>query len=242
MQINQSLKERDWKNKQILKGINDNLLPKLNVNQSRDTRQIIDWFKKLKCKSKSKFVKVDIKEHYPSITEETLDEAISFASNHPAVSLENIRIIKHDQNSLLFYLGQAWKKKESSNCFDVTMGSYDGAELCELIGIFTQSVLQDVINKEGMGLYRDDGLIVLNKVTSQNTDKIRKKIIHVFKDNGFSIDIMTNLVEVNFLDVTFNQRNRSHQPYKKPNDELKNIYVLFNHPPQILKQLTASIN
>ena len=43
-----------------------------------------------------------------------------------------------------------------------------------------------------MGLYREDGLIVLNKVTSQNTDKIRKKIIHVFKDNGFSIDIMTN--------------------------------------------------
>ena len=31
------------------------------------------------------------------------------------------------------------------------MGSYDGAELCELIGIFTQSVLQDIINKEAMG-------------------------------------------------------------------------------------------
>ena len=65
MQINQSLKERDWKNKQILKGINDNLLAKLNVNQSRDTRQIIDWFKKLECKSKSEFVKVDIKNIIP---------------------------------------------------------------------------------------------------------------------------------------------------------------------------------
>ena len=61
MQINQPLNKRDWKNKQILKGINDNLLAKLNVNQSRDTRQVIDWFKKLECKSKSKFVKVDIK-------------------------------------------------------------------------------------------------------------------------------------------------------------------------------------
>ena len=65
MQINQSLKERDWKSKQILKGINDNLLAKLNVNQSRDTRQIIDWFKKLECKSKSEFVKVDIKNIIP---------------------------------------------------------------------------------------------------------------------------------------------------------------------------------
>ena len=88
------------------------------------------------------------------------------------------------------------KKKQSSSCFDVTRGSYHGAELCELIGIFTQSVLQDIINKEAMGLYRDAGIIVLNEVTSQKTIKIRKKIIKVFKVNGFSIDIVTNLVEV----------------------------------------------
>ena len=93
------------------------------------------------------------------------------------------------------------------------MGSYDRAELCELIVIFTQSVLQGTINKEAMGLHRDDELIVLNKVTSQKTDKIRKKIIQVFKDNGFSIDIVTNLVEVNFLDVTFNLRNGSYRPF-----------------------------
>ena len=93
-----------------------------------------------------------------------------------------------------------------------------------------------------MGSYRDHGLIVLKKVTSQNTDKIRKKIIQVFKDNGFSIDIVTNLVEVNFLDVKFNLRNESYQPYKKPNDELKYINVLSNHPPQILKELTVTIS
>ena len=52
---------------------------------------------------------------------------------------------------------------------------------------------------------------------------------------------MTNLVEVNFLDVTFNLRNGSYRPYKKPNDELKYINVLSNHPPQILKQLTTTI-
>ena len=126
---------------------------------------------------------MDIKEYYPSITEETLDKAISFASNHTTVSLEDICIIKHSRKSLLFHLEQAWKKKESSSCFDVTMGSYDGVELCELIGIFTQLVSKDIINKEGMGLYKDDGLISLNKVTSQKTDKIRKKIMKVFKDN-----------------------------------------------------------
>ena len=68
-------------------------------------------------------------------------------------------------------------------------------------------------------------------------DKIRKKIIHIFKDNVFSIDIVTNLVEVNFLYVTFNLRNGSYQPYKK----LK-YNVLSNHPSQILKQLTTTIS
>ena len=122
------------------------------------------------------------------------------------------------------------------------MGSYYGAELCKLIGIFMQSVLKDIINKETKGLHTDDGLIVLNKVTSQKTDKIGKKIIQVFKDNGFSIDIVTNLVEVNFLDVTFNLRNGTYRPYKKPNDELKYINVLSTHPLQILKQLTTTIS
>ena len=122
------------------------------------------------------------------------------------------------------------------------MGSYDEGELYELIGIFTQSVLKDIKNKEVMGLYRDDGHIVLNKGTSQKTDKIRKKLIQVFKDNGFSIDIVTNLVEFNFLDVTFNLRNGSYRPYKKPNDKLKHMNVLSNHPPRILKQLTTTIS
>ena len=203
-------------------------MAKLNINQWRETSQVIDSFKKLKCKSKSKFIQVGIKEYYPSITEETLDKAIWFASTHTEVSLEDIHIIKHSRKSLLFHLEQAWKKKESSSCFDVTMGSYDGAELCKLIRIFTQLVLQDAINKDAMGLYRDF--------------EITKKTIHVFKDNGFSNDMVINLMEVNFLNVTFNLRKRSYQPYKKPNDELKYINVLSTHPPQILKQLNTTIN
>ena len=70
-----------------------------------------------------------------------------------------------------------------------------------------------------MSLYRVDGTIVLSKVTSQKTIKIRKEIIKFFKDNGFSIDIVTKLVQINFLDVSFNLRNGSYQPCKKPNDE-----------------------
>ena len=90
--------------------------------------------------------------------------------------------------------------------------------------------LQDIINKEAIRLYRlDDGLTVLNKVTSQNINKIRKKIIQLFDDNDFSIDIVTNLVEVNFLDFTFNHRNGSYRWYKKANDERQ--YQCLVKPP-----------
>ena len=71
-----------------------------------------------------------------------------------------------------------------------------------------------------MDLYRFDDLIVLKNKNGQQTDRTRKKIVKIFKDTDFSIDITTNLVEVNFLHVTFNLVNETYRPYRKPNDEL----------------------
>ena len=36
------------------------------------------------------------------------------------------------------------------------MDSYDGSELCELIRVFTESILQVIINNYAMGFYRGD--------------------------------------------------------------------------------------
>ena len=76
------------------------------------------------------------------------------------------------------------------------MGSYDGVEVCELIGIYIQSLLTNILPKDNMGLYRDDGLFILRKINKQQTDKIRKKIISIFKNINFKIEIVTNLTEV----------------------------------------------
>ena len=122
------------------------------------------------------------------------------------------------------------------------MGSYDGAELCELIGIYIQSLLTNILSKDNMGLYRDDGLFILRKINKQQTDRVRKKIISIFKNIDFKIEIVTNLTEVDFLDVTFNLENNTYRPYKKPNDKLIYIDVSSNHPPQIKKQLTKIIS
>ena len=137
------------------------------------------------------------------------------------------------------------EEKDTYSSFDVTMGSFDGAELCELIGIYIQSLLTDsieLITKENIGLYRDDGLILLRNTNSQQTDRSRKRIIKKFQSIGFKIEIVTTLQVVDFLDVTFNSINNAHRPYKKPNDNLTYINTSSNHPPNIIKQLTKTVS
>ena len=72
-------------------------------------------------------------------------------------------------------------KKHTESCFDVTMGSFDGAEVCELVGIFILYFLAKLINKNDCGLYMDDGLLILRNVNGQQTDQIRKNIIKYLK-------------------------------------------------------------
>ena len=105
-----------------------------------------------------------------------MNKALDFAENYTIISKEGIRLIFHCRKSLLFFNDEAWKKKDKDSSFDVTMGSFDGAELCELIAIYIQSLLTDsveLITKENIGLYRDDGLILLRNINSQQTDRLR---------------------------------------------------------------------
>ena len=198
----------------------------MNYNQWKNTYNVINWFKIITHKTHCKFIQLDIKEFDPSITEETLNKALDFAADHTKISKEDIRLIYHYKKSLLFFNDEAWKKKDTDNSFDVTMGSFDGAELCELIGIYIQSLLTDsieLITKENIGLYQDNGLILLHNVNSQQTDRLRKRIIKKFQSIGFKTEIATNLQEVDFLDATFNLINNTYRPYKKPNDNLTYI-------------------
>ena len=146
-----------------------------------------------------------------------LDTAIYFPRQHTDILNKNLRKIKHCRKSLFYNNQEPWKKKNTSSCFDVTMGSYDGAEICELVGIFLLFLLAHIIDINSSGLYRDDGLILLLYVNRQNMDRIRKNVIKIFKEVEFKIEIKTNLKIVDFLDVAFNLTNGTYRPYKKPN-------------------------
>ena len=63
------------------------------------------------------------------------------------------------------------------SCLDMTMGSYDGAEICELVGIFIFTRLATIIKKSNCRLYRDNGLVILRNVNGQQRDRTCKNII-----------------------------------------------------------------
>ena len=134
------------------------------------------------------------------------------------------------------------RKKNTESYFGVTIGSFDGAEICELVGIHILSLLSNKLDKQSTGLYRDDGLVLLRNTSKQKTDRIRKDITEIFQNAGFKIEIKTSLHIVDFLDVTFNLLDGTYKPYKKPNDQLLHVNTLSNHPPQIIKQLPISIS
>ena len=119
----------------ILDDINSRLRDSLGVNQWKDKMQVIDWFKKIEDKSRYKFTVFDIENFYPSITEDLLKKALNFASKRVGIKKEDKEIVFHARKSLLFNKEETWVKKEGGT-FDVTMGAYDGAEVCELVGTY----------------------------------------------------------------------------------------------------------
>ena len=182
----------------------------------------------------------DIKEFYPSIKEQLLKEALDFANSYINIPENDKKIINHARKSLLFNKQQTWIKKESG-LFDVTMGAYDGAEVCELVGSFLLYALSLKYNKTNIGLYRDDGLAVFRNVSGAHCEKIKKEFQKLFWQHGLKLIIKCNLKIVDFLDVTLNLTDSTYKPYHKPNDEICYIHKESNYQSSITKQLPISI-
>ena len=77
------------------------------------------------------------------------------------------------RKSLLFYNDAFWVKKQGNELFDVAMGSYDGAEVADLVGLFILHTLGREIKDLDIGLYRDDGLGVVHKANGHTMDNLK---------------------------------------------------------------------
>ena len=123
-----------------------------NVNQWRNTHSVIDWFCAIKGKSQCTFLIFDIADFYPSISEALLTLSLDYAKQFTTVSDEDEEIILHSRKTLLFNDNEPWVKAGDCPMFDVAMGSYDGAEVCELVGLYIPHKLTTAFPDGNIGL------------------------------------------------------------------------------------------
>ena len=110
----------------------------------------------------------------------------------------------------------------------------------EIIGLFLLNNLSEKYGKSNVGLYRDDGLVLLRNTSGPQSERTRKDITREFKKQGLNISISTNQKICNFLDVTLNLTDGTHSPYRKPNNETLHIDTNSNYPPTIIKHLPSA--
>ena len=225
--------------KQKLQIITRSIRRKLQLNQWINTDDVLNWFDSLENKSRLSFINFDIVEFYPSISEKLFSDALDFAGKIVSISMDDRDIFMNARSSLLHSKGENWVKK--TGIFDTTMGAYDGAECCELIGLFMLVKMKEQYPQLNLGLYRDDGLGAHRRIPGPQLERIKKGVIKLFKSHGLSITITTSLKQVDFLDVTLDLQNETYKPYSKPNNTPSYIHVSSNHPTTIIKKIPEII-
>ena len=187
-------------------------------------------------------MKYDIVDYYPSISEELLDRAFRYAGRFTLVKDEDVRIVKSACRVVLFDDDDnTWIKKSTGENFDISMGSFQGAEVCELVGLYLLDRVTQVLGKSNVGLYRDDGLAVLYNASGVITERLIKRLHTIFKKEGLKITVEAGLQKTDFLDVTFDLEGNKFYPYRKPNNKPLYVHRQSNHPNSIIKQLPKMI-
>ena len=240
--INPTKTELGKVSKAVLDDVNTRIRNSINVNQWKNSYSVTEWFNSLENKLNCRFLSFDIIEFYPSITQELLETVLQWASTITTITDKKEAIIHHARKSLLFHGSTPWVKKNNDSMFDVTMGSFDGAEICDLVGLFLLNQLAKKFGNKFVGLYRDDGLVILQGKSARIADNVGKEMHEIFKVYGLRITADINHQSVNFLDITLNLSDGTYAPHTKPNNVPLYINRNSNHPPAIIKQIPRSIN
>ena len=104
------------------------------------------------------------------------------------VAEDNLKLHLNAAKSFAYYGTKLYRAKQDANNnptnptnFNITMGSFDGAEVCELVGLYLlhKLVQKGIFKREHVGLYRDDGLAVVEVKRGQLKDYNDKmKLVH----------------------------------------------------------------
>ena len=110
------------------------------------------------------------------------------------------------------------------------------------IRLWLLSRLSALIGKSRVGLYRDNGITVINNANRQKLERVRKDITVFFKKERLLIINKTNLIETDFLDITFNLATNKCFSFWKTNNTPFYINAFSNRMSTTMKQLPKMIN
>ena len=71
--------------------------------------------------------------------------------------------------------------EKKGELFEVTMSAYDGAEICELVPLFTFYKFQHLNKIKNFSLYRDDVLALVKNMSGPQSKKVKNELQVLFK-------------------------------------------------------------
>ena len=90
------------------------------------------------------------------------------------------------------------------------MGSFDGAETSDLIGLFLLSKVKHL--NVDLGCFRVDWL-GFSRLTARQKENVKKKIQKIFEDHDLRINITVDKNIADYLHITLDMKNGTYMPY-----------------------------
>ena len=95
---------------------------------------------------------------------------LEYAKQHTTGSEQEVEIITTQEKTLLFNKNEPWVKIGDSPMFDVAMGCYDGAKVCELVVLYILHKLSSKFPEGDIALYRDDSLAIFQNMKAREVN------------------------------------------------------------------------
>ena len=168
-------------------------------------------------------------------------KAIEFSKRYTKFNDDKIELLIHTYQTVLCYYNRVWTKSSNKENFDIAMGSYHGAEVCDLVGLFILNEITFIIGPLNIGLHRDDALGVIIQSLGTIMERTKKRIIETILQIGFDIVIDNGNTTSNFLDISLNLTLNTYCPFTKPNSKTTYINNGSNHPKIIRKNIPLMI-
>ena len=74
-------------------------------------------------------------------------------------------------------------QKEGNEDFNVPMGCFGEAEVCEIVGTYILNQIKDTFRHHSVGFHRDDGLAIVKGLSGLGIERMKKRVIEILKDS-----------------------------------------------------------